>query len=152
MILAFTLEDSASAFRFLLQASSGQSGNTSEVKASHRPSRDQITSSAPAEMRVSFRASPPDRSIIQICGAPSRAETNAILRPSGDQRGVLSRFSLCVNCRAFPPARGTIQISLLPALFSLLYRAAEYATHLPSGEICGSATRAKPIRSSKVIG
>src|SRR5438093_8373407 len=125
MILAFTLEDSASSFRFLLHASSGQSGNTSEVKASHRPSRDQMTPSAPVEMLVSFRASPPDRSNIQTCGAPSRAETNAILRPSGDQRGMLSRFSLCVNCCGFPPARGTMQMSLLPAFLSLLYRVAE---------------------------
>jgi hypothetical protein len=84
---ALTLPASRASIRFRLLSSSGQSGKTDDTNARWVPLGDQTGPEAPVEMRVSWTASPPSMSIVQICGAPERDEMKAIFRPSGDQRG-----------------------------------------------------------------
>ena len=50
-----------------------------------------------------------------------------------------------------PPAVGTSQTLRAVRLAALSGVATVYATHLPSGEICGSPTRCMEIKSSKFI-
>src|SRR4029079_836736 len=94
---------------------------------------------------VSLTASPPARFISQSCApfAPWREERNARYFPSGLQRGDDSLSAEEVTCTCCCPSQLTIQTSLSFLSVSRIARATVYATHLPSGERCGSRTSFK---------
>src|SRR5690349_6383851 len=71
--------------------------------------------------------------------------------PSGDHTGEES-WLLCVSCAGAPPEVEMSQMLLALQFASMSGVATVYATHFPSGEICGSATRCILIMSSKVMG
>ncbi len=107
----------------------------------------------PAERSVTLRGSPPARSRSHTCGDPERVETKASVLPSGEKRGALSAFSCRVRARGgAEPSAGTSQTSALrlPAARSVVVRT--NATHLPSGDSCGSPTRTVRRLSSIVMG
>src|SRR5437016_5106120 len=152
MMRALTLLCSASSKRARLQASSRQRGYTWEVKTSVSPLAAHATPSASVEIVVTACDSPPITGSIQTCDFPPRVEINASRPPSGDQRGRLSEPSPVVNCLAPPPSIDTNQMC---EVFLLALRSIEvwtYATHRPSGEICGSEMRWIFIMSSNVSG
>src|ERR1041384_7239367 len=104
---------------------------------------------------VSCIASPPLRSRSQTWlprVLPGRDDVKERYLPSGLQRGELSLSLLKVICRSLLPSMPTIQmweIDLSSFAFVVL---TTYATHLPSGEICGSFTLRKRVRSSSLSG
>src|ERR1700751_5708489 len=104
---AFTGFFSFSSSRFLLHASSLQSGKTEVVKRTVFPSGDHFTMSAPAESLVSGCASPPSMERTYTCESPLRAERNTMVFPSGDHFGEES-FPVRVSWIASPPATGAI--------------------------------------------
>src|SRR6185503_10311539 len=83
---------------------------------------------------------------------PGRDEVNERYLPSGLQRGEFSLSELKVICRSLLPSMFTIQMCEfdLSSLVSVV--PTTYATHWPSGEICGSLTLRKRVRSSSFIG
>src|SRR5678816_3793000 len=72
--------------------------------------------------------------------------------PSGLQRGELSLSELKVICRSLLPSMFTIQMCELDLSSLASVALTVYATHWPSGEICGSLTLRKRVRSSSFIG
>src|SRR5438445_2401543 len=107
--------------------------------------------STPVESFVSACASPPSIESKYTCESPPREERNAIVLPSGDHTGEES-CPLCVSCIPAPPAVDTNQMLLAPRFASMSGVDTAYATHLPSADTCGSATRCNLIMSSKVMG
>src|SRR6185436_1901679 len=104
---------------------------------------------------VSCIASPPLRSSSHTWlprALPGRDEVNERYLPSGLQRGEFSLSELKVICRSLLPSMFTIQMCEfdLSSLVSVV--PTTYATHWPSGEICGSLTLRKRVRSSSFIG
>src|SRR5436190_21631222 len=97
---ALTLLASASSSRFLLHASSLQSGRTSEVNAIHLPSGDQTGPATPVDIFVCWFLSSPSLSIVHNWPPV----TNAIFLPSGDQRGADEELWPLVSCFAVPPS------------------------------------------------
>src|ERR1044072_8036573 len=99
---------------------------------------------------VSLVASPPARFINPTCPffAPCRDERNARYFPSGLHRGDDSLSADDVSWICCWPSQLTIQMSLSFLSVSLIARATVYATHLPSGERCGSRTSLRLYRSS----
>src|SRR5690349_15371939 len=100
-------------------------------------------------------ASPPFRSRSQTWlprALPGRDDVNEMYFPSGLQRGELSLSLLNVICRSFEPSILIIQMCVfdLSSLASVV--PTTYATYLPSGEICGSPTLRKRVRSSSFNG
>src|SRR5260370_1111343 len=96
---------------------------------------------------VNCCASPPVRSIIQICvplALPGRPERNDRKRPSGLKRGAFSLSGLDVirNCCAPSQLAIHTSVSLLSAAVST--ELTVYATHLPSREDLTSRTSWKP--------
>src|SRR5439155_3383262 len=94
--------------RFLLRASlslngfSEYSGQTADMKAICLPSRDQVPTDASELMVVSWRASPPARSMIQSWVEPPRLDSKRIDLPSGLQRGWRSALGPAVSCFGLP--------------------------------------------------
>src|SRR5712672_1303136 len=102
-------------------------------------SGDHSKSSTSCGVSVSFCASPPFLLSSQTCVFPSfRAERNARYLPSGLQRGCDDETSSAVRAIASPPAAGTIQILSSFLSSSRFTVPIAYATHCPSGLICGS--------------
>src|SRR5271170_6458076 len=87
-----------------LNGLSEYSGHTAETKAMRLPSRDQIGSETPVLTVVSWRASPPSRSMIHSSGVPERVETKTTDLPSGDQRGWRSFLVVLVSWRRVLPS------------------------------------------------
>src|SRR5579859_805420 len=112
------------------------------------PSGSQTGSDAPSGRCDTLRASPSAFGITQTCAPESRVETNASVLPSGDQRGWRSDPGPFVNWRDFPVAtsashtRETLRLSWSDGIDTV------YATHLPSGESCGSLTLCNAMKSS----
>jgi len=127
------------------------SGYTPDVNAIIFPSGDHFTRSAPVESFVSGCGSPPSIESKYTCESPLRIERNASVFPSGDHTGEVS-CPLCVNCIAAPPVVGTTQMLLALRFASMSGVATVYATHLLSGDTCGSAIRCSLIMSSKLMG
>src|SRR6185295_1765297 len=104
------------------------------------PSGIHTGSDAPSGRCDTLRASPPAMGNTHTCAPLSRVEMNASIRPSGDQRGCRSDPGPPVSCRAFPVAtsathtRATLRLSWSDGVETV------YATHLPSGDNCGSLT------------
>src|SRR6185295_824521 len=104
---------------------------------------------------VSCIASPPFRSRSHTWlprALPGRDEVNEMYLPSGLQRGELSLSELKVICRSLLPSILTIQMCELDLSSLASVVPTTYATHWPSGEICGSLTLRKRVRSSSRIG
>src|SRR5215213_2468890 len=104
---------------------------------------------------VSCIASPPLRSRSHTWlprALPGRDEVNEMYLPSGLQRGELSLSVLKVICRSLLPSMFTIQMCELDLSSLASVALTVYATHWPSGEICGSLTLRKRVRSSSFIG
>src|SRR6185369_10005795 len=104
---------------------------------------------------VSCVASPPLRSSSHTWlprVLPGRDDVNEMYLPSGLQRGEVSLSWLKVICRSLLPSIPTIQmcVVVLSSLVSVV--PTTYATHFPSGEICGSVTLRKRVRSSSFSG
>src|SRR5436309_13978608 len=104
------------------------------------PSGGQPGSETPSARLEIFRASPPAIGRSHTWAPASRVEMNASVFPSGDQRGWRSEPGPPVSCRDLPVAtsttqtRGTLRLSWSDGVDTV------YATHLPSGESCGSLT------------
>src|SRR5213594_5123194 len=115
------------------------------------PSGSHKGSDTPSGTCDTFRASPPAIGSTQICAPLSRVETNASVFPSGDQRGWRSEPAPPVSCRDLPVAtstthtRETLRLSWSDGVDTV------YATHLPSGESCGSLTAFSARKSSKLM-
>jgi hypothetical protein len=109
------------------------------------PSGSQIGSAAPSERFDTFRASPPAMGSTQTCAPPSRVEMNASDFPSGDQRGWRSEPGPPVSWRARPVETSAIQTRETLRLSCREGVETVYATHLPSGESCGSLTALSPM-------
>src|ERR1043165_3913246 len=90
-------------------------------------------------------ASPPARFISHSCPplAPWRDDTNDRYLLSGLQRGCDSFSGDEVTWISCAPSQLAIQMSLSFLSVSLIARATTYATHLPSGDRCGSLTSRK---------
>src|SRR6185369_979897 len=104
---------------------------------------------------VSCIASPPLRSSSQTWlprALPGRDDVNDRYLPSGLKRGEFSLSLLKVICRSLLPSMLTIQMCELDLSSFASVVPTTYATHLPSGEICGSPTLRKRVRSSRRIG
>src|SRR5690242_1773718 len=90
---------------------------------------------------VSCIASPPLRSRSQTWlprALPGRDEVNEMYLPSGLQRGEPSLSWLKVICRSLAPSILTSQMCELDLSSLASVVPTVYATHWPSGEICGS--------------
>src|SRR6185437_16048382 len=104
---------------------------------------------------VSCIASPPLRSSSHTWlprALPARDDVNERYLPSGLQRGEFSLSWLKVICRSLLPSMLTIQMCELALSSFASVVPTVYATHWPSGEICGSLTLRKRVRSSSFIG
>src|SRR5215813_6775292 len=156
--MALTFEAASSSSLFLLQASSRQSGYTSETNRILLPSGNHIAPSASVEMLVIFLGSPltapeaESKSWVHTCDDPPRRLTKRNLFPSGAQRPPVSPAGSDVNCRDSPPARGTIQRCDVRLLAFTSTSTAEKSTHLLSGEMAGPPMRLSAIMSSNVNG
>ena len=104
------------------------------------PSGSQIGSDAPSARLETLRASPPAIGSTHTCAPLSRVEMNASVLPSGDQRGWRSEPGPPVSCRDLPVATSTTQTRETLRLSWSDGVETVYATHLPSGESCGSLT------------
>src|SRR5262245_16718588 len=104
------------------------------------PSGSHSGSAAPSGSRDTFRASPPAIGITHTCAPLSRVEMNASVLPSGDQRGWRSDPGPPVSCRDLPVATSTTHTRATLRLSCSDGAETVYATHLPSGESCGSLT------------
>src|SRR5258708_2801437 len=93
--------------RFLLQASSGQSGYTLLVNTSLFPSNENSTPPASVERLVICLAFDPSTFMIQTCDEPPRSEMNAICLESGDHSGRSLSVPWVVIWRGDPPLTGT---------------------------------------------
>src|SRR5690349_21027873 len=115
------------------------------------PSGSHTGSDTPSGTCDTFRASPPAIGSTQTCAPLSRVETKASVFPSGDQRGWRSEPGPPVRERDLPVAtsathtRDTLRLSWSDGIETV------YATHLPSGESCGSPTDFSAMKSSKVM-
>src|SRR6267378_2739520 len=109
--------------------------------SSPEPSGSHNGSDTPSGTCDTFRASPPAIGSTHTCALLSRVETNASVFPSGDQRGCRSEPGPPVSCRDFPVATSTTQTRETLRLSSSDGVDTVYATHLPSGESCGSEER-----------
>src|SRR5262245_27401431 len=91
---------------------------------------------------LTFAASPPARFISQSCPsfAPWREDTNDRYLLSGLHRGCDSLSADEVSWISCVPSQLAIQTSLSFLSVSLMARETTKATHLPSGERCGSRT------------
>ena len=114
---------------------------TSLVNTRLLPSGANNTPDAPWVRFVTCFAFPPSASASQTCGVPLRVEMKAILLESGDQRG-RSLLPSRVICRGSPPKTGTTQIWRARLFRSKSRVDTVNATVLPSGETCGSPSRA----------
>src|SRR5512140_3013890 len=96
----------------------------------------------PPLMSVTFTASPPARFISHSCPplAPWRDEMNDRYLLSGLHRGEDSLSGDEVSWTSCAPSQLTIQTSESFLSVSLMARETTYATHLPSGDRCGSRT------------
>src|SRR5436190_9444736 len=126
-----------------------ESVSSSTTSTSFLESGDQANSDTPPRSCVTRCASPPRRSSSQICAPlPScRPDKNARYRPSGLQRGALSLSGLDVSRSVVAPSQLVIQISLSDLSFAESIVVTVYATHPPSGDICGSRTSLRWERS-----
>src|SRR6267378_6676738 len=104
------------------------------------PSGSHNGSETPSARCDTLRASPPPIGRTQTCAPLSRVETNASVFPSGDQRGWRSEPGPPVSCRDLPVATSTTQTRATLRLSWSDGVDTVYATHLPSGESCGSLT------------
>src|SRR5882724_5995618 len=109
-------------------------------------------------MSVSCSASPPERFSSQTCApfflssSSPREARKARYLPSGLHRGVDSLSLDEVSCTCSLPSQLTIHTSRLCLSFSTSVELTVYATHLPSGERCGSDTPWSFARSSNENG
>src|SRR6266478_9524680 len=115
------------------------------------PSGSHTGSEAPSANVETLCASPPAIGRSHTCAPPSRVEMNASVLPSGDQRGWRSEPGPPVSARALPVATSTTQTRETLRLSWSDGVATLYATHLPSGESCGSLTLFNAMKSSNVI-
>ena len=138
----------------LFFASSSSSGFASRSTTTSRlPSGAHSKSSTSCAVSVSFCASPPCRFNSQTWVFPSlRAESNARYLPSGLHRGCDDETSSAVSAIASPPAAGTIQIRSSFLSSARLTEPMAYATHWPSGLICGSCRSRNANRSVMLTG
>src|SRR5436309_15234777 len=97
-------------------------------------------SDAPSGRLETFRAPPPAIGSSHTCAPPSRVEMKASVFPSGDHRGWRSEPGPPVSCRDLPVATSTTQTRETLRLSWSDGVETVYATHLPSGESCGSLT------------
>src|SRR5216117_2014624 len=97
-------------------------------------------SEAPSGRLDNLRASPPPIGSNHTCAPASRVEMNASVLPSGDHRGWRSEPGPPVSCRDLPVATSTTQTRETLRLSWSDGVETVYATHLPSGESCGSLT------------
>src|SRR5213593_4293567 len=104
------------------------------------PSGSHNGSDAPSAKLEILCASPPAIGSTQTCAPPSRVEMKASVLPSGDQRGCRSEPGPPVSARALPVATSTTHTRETLRLSSSEGVDTVYATHLPSGESCGSLT------------
>src|SRR6266540_3482192 len=128
---------------FLSASLSASLGSGSSTTSTNRLlSGDHAYSDTPPLISVSFTASPPARFSSQICAPfdPWRDERKARYFPSGLQRGDDSDSGVDVTWICCCPSQLTIHTSVSFLSVSLMARATVYATHLPSGERCGSRT------------
>src|SRR5256885_158959 len=107
---------------------------------SPEPSGSHNGSDAPSARLETLRASPPAIGSSHTCAPLSRVEMNASVFPSGDQRGWRSDPGPPVSDRDFPVATSTTQTRETLRLSASEGVETVYATHLPSGESCGSLT------------
>ena len=110
------------------------------VTMSPEPSGSQTGSEAPSANPETLRASPPAIGRTHTCAPLSRVEMNASVLPSGDQRGWRSEPGPSVTCRVLPVRASATQTRETLRLSSSEGIETVYATHLPSGESCGSLT------------
>src|SRR6185503_20275447 len=104
---------------------------------------------------VSCIASPPLRSKSQTWlprVLPGRDDVNERYLPSGLKRGELSLSLLNVICLLLLPSIFTIQMWEFDLSSFASVVPTTYATHCPSGEICGSPTLRKRAMSSSLRG
>src|SRR6185369_3531716 len=104
---------------------------------------------------VSCVASPPLRSSSHTWlprVLPGRDDVKEMYLLSGLQRGELSLSWLKVICRSLLPSITTIQMCVVALSSFVSVVPTTYATHFPSGEICGSLTLRKRVRSSSFNG
>src|SRR5215204_876962 len=105
-------------------------------------SGDQAYSDTPPLTSLTFTASPPARFISHSWPplAPCRDDTNERYLLSGLQRGCDSLSGDEVSWISWAPSQLAIQMSESFLSASLIARETTYATHLPSGDRCGSRT------------
>ncbi len=139
---------SRSSSRARVQASVGQSGKTSIVKARLVPSGDTIRLPTPNGRSVTCWASPGPIGSRQTWALPERVERKKTEPPSGDQRGLKSAASWVVSRRSPVPSVRTIQRSLRRRFASRSSELTTKTMRLPSGATCGSAMRSMAMRSS----
>ncbi len=104
------------------------------------PSGVHTNSFTPSGRLETFCASPPASDSTQICGPPWRLEMNASDLPSGAQAGLRSEPGPCVSARVCPVASSASQMREMERLSCNETVPIVYATHLPSGDSCGSPT------------
>src|SRR5262245_46342264 len=129
-----------------LSASSSSFGSRGSgsltMKTMRLASGAQAYSEMPPLTSLTFTASPPARFINHSCPplAPWREETNDRYLLSGLQRGCDSLSGDDVSWISCVPSQLAIQTSESFLSVSLIARDTTKATHLPSGDRCGSRT------------
>src|SRR5262245_4697553 len=141
--MAFVLELARSSSFFLLQASSAQSGKTSETNRMRLPSGNQIAPSASVEMFVTFLASPvatpeaASKSWVHTWELPPRELTKRSFLPSGDHRPPVSPAGSEVSWCESPPPSATTQRWEVRLLALRSTSTALNSTQRESGEMAG---------------
>src|SRR5436189_2964128 len=132
-----------SVFGGSLSSSFGSRGSGSLTTNTTRVlSGDQAYSETPPLTSLTLTASPPARCISHNCPplAPWREDTNEMYLLSGLQRGCDSLSGDEVSWISRVPSQLAIQMSESFLSVSFTARDTTYATHLPSGDRCGSRT------------